>query len=59
MMTMGGLSAGVLASQFSAPVAVIIGAIVVLSSVIWAVFKVSEIVKLDLNLQSKQTESFQ
>ena len=59
MMTMGGLSAGVLASLFSAPVAVIIGAIVVLSSVIWVVFKVSEIVKLDLNLQSKQTESFQ
>ena len=56
MMTMGGLSAGVLASQFSAPLAVIIGAIVVLSSVIWVVFKVSEIVKLDLNLQSKQTE---
>ena len=56
MMTMGGLSAGVLASQFSAPVAVIIGAIVVLSSVIWAVFKVSEIVKLDLYLKSKQTE---
>ena len=56
MMTMGGLSAGVLASQFSAPVAVIIGAIVVLSSVIWAVFKVSEIVKLDLYPKSKQTE---
>ena len=56
MMTMGGLSAGVLASQFSAPVAVIIGAIVVLSSVIWVVFKVSEIVKLDLYPKSKQTE---
>jgi len=58
MMTLGGLSAGVLASQFSAPVAVIIGAIVVLSSVIWVVFKVSEIVKLDLNRQSNYKKYF-
>ena len=59
MISLGGLAAGALAAQFSAPVAVVIGAFVVLSSVTWVVFKVSEIAKLDLNLQSKQTESFQ
>ncbi len=59
MISLGGLAAGALATQFSAPIAVIIGAFVVLSSVTWVVFKVNEIAKLDLNLQSKQTESFQ
>jgi esterase/lipase len=59
MISLGGLVAGALAAQFSAPVAVVIGAFVVLSSVTWVVFKVSEIAKLDLNLQSMQTESFQ
>ena len=59
MISLGGLAAGALAAQFSAPVAVVIGAFVVLSSVTWVVFKVSEIAKLDLNLQSMQTESFQ
>ena len=50
MISLGGLAAGALAAQFSAPVAVVIGALVVLSSVIWVVFKVSEIAKLNLNL---------
>ena len=59
MISLGGLAAGALAAQFSAPVAVVIGAFVVLSSVTWVVFKVSEIAKLDLNLKSKQTESLQ
>ena len=58
MISLGGLAAGVLAAQFSAPTAVVIGAFVVLSSVIWVVFKVSEIAILDLNLQSKHAESF-
>ena len=58
-MSLGGLSTGALASQFSAPVAVLIGAIVILSTVSWVMFKISEILKIDLNLQSKQTESFQ
>ena len=59
MISLGGLAAGVLAVQFSAPVAVVIGAFVVLSSVTWVVFKVREISNLDLNQQSKHTESFQ
>ena len=59
MISLGGLAAGALAAQFSAPVAVVIGAFVVLSSVTLVAFKVREIAKLDLNLQSKQTESFQ
>jgi len=58
MISLGGLAAGVLAAQFSAPTAVVIGAFVVLSSVIWVVFKVSEISKLDLIQQSKHAESF-
>jgi len=58
MISLGGLAAGALAAQFSAPVAVVIGALVVLSSVTLVMFKVGEIAKLDLNLQSKQTESF-
>ena len=59
MISLGGLAAGVLASQFSAPMAVVIGAIVVLSSVTWVAFKVREISNLDLNQQSKHAESFQ
>ena len=59
MISLGGLAAGALAAQFSAPVAVFIGAFVVLFSVTCVAFKVSEIAKLELNLQSKQTESFQ
>ena len=59
MISLGGLAAGALADQFSAPVAVVIGAFVVLSSVIWIVFKVREISKLDLIQQSKQSELFQ
>ena len=59
MISLGGLAAGALAAQLSAPVAVVNGGLVVLSSVTWVVFKVSEIAKLDLNLQSKHTESFQ
>ena len=58
MISLGGLAAGVLAAQFSAPTAVVIGAFVVLSSVIWVMFKVSEISKLDLIQQSKHAESF-
>ena len=53
MISLGGLAAGALAAQFSAPVAVVIGAFVVLSSVTWVVFKVREISNLDLNQQSK------
>ena len=53
MISLGGLAAGALAAQFSAPVAVVIGALVVLSSVTLVVFKVSEIAKIDLNLQLK------
>ena len=49
MISLGGLVAGVIAAKFSAPVAVVIGALVVISSVTLVVFKFSEIVKLDLN----------
>ncbi|MCH2285628.1 MAG: MFS transporter, partial [SAR324 cluster bacterium] len=59
MISLGGLAAGALAAQFSAPVAVVIGAFVVLSSVTWVVFKVREISNLDLNQQSKHTKLFQ
>ena len=59
MISLGGLAAGALAVQFSAPVAVVIGAFVVLSSVTWVVFKVREIPNLDLNQQSKHTKLFQ
>ena len=52
MISLGGLAAGVLAAQFSAPIAVVIGAFVVLSSVIWVLFNVREIAKLDLNILS-------
>ena len=59
MISLGGLAAGALAAQFSAPVAVVIGAFVVLSSVTWVVFKFREIPNLDLNQQSKHTKLFQ
>ncbi len=49
MISLGGLAAGVLAANFSAPVAVVIGALIVIFSVILVIFKYSEIVKLDLN----------
>lgn len=49
MISLGGLAAGILAANFSAPVAVVIGALIVISSVTLVVFKFSEIVKLDLN----------
>ena len=58
MISLGGLAAGALADQFSAPVAVVIGAFVVLSSVTWVVFRVREISKLDLIQESKHAESF-
>ncbi len=49
MISLGGLAAGILAANFSAPVAVVIGALIVISSVTLVVFKFSEILKLDLN----------
>ena len=49
MISLGGLVAGVIAAKFSAPVAVVIGALVVISSVTLVVLKFSEIIKLDLN----------
>ena len=49
MISLGGLAAGILAANFSAPVAVVIGALIVISSVTLVMFKFSEIVKLDLN----------
>tara|TARA_B100000579_G_C22621087_1_gene751958 strand:+ start:127 stop:828 length:702 start_codon:yes stop_codon:yes gene_type:complete len=55
MISLGGLAAGVLAAQLSAPIAVIMGALVVMSSVIWIIFKDSEIAILDLNIESKYT----
>ena len=58
MISLGGLAAGVLAAQFSAPTAVVIGSFVVLSSVTWVVFRVREISKLDLIQESKHAESF-
>ena len=59
MISLGGLAVGALAAQFSAPVAVVTGGLVVLSSVTWVAFKVSEISKLNLTQQSKHSESFQ
>ena len=49
MISLGGLVAGVIAAKFSAPVAVVIGALVVISSVTLVVLKFNEIIKLDLN----------
>ena len=47
MIALGGLVLGALATKFSAPVAVIIGAAVVLSSVIWVTIRLGEILNLD------------
>jgi uncharacterized membrane protein len=47
MIALGGLASGTLATKFSAPVAVVIGAVVVLSSVIWVTIRQGEILKLD------------
>ena len=49
MISLGGLAGGILAANFSAPVAVVIGSLIVISSVTLVVFKFSEIFKLDLN----------
>jgi uncharacterized membrane protein AbrB (regulator of aidB expression) len=47
MIALGGLAIGALATKFSAPVAVFIGAVVVLSSVIWVTIRQREIINLD------------
>jgi len=47
MIALGGLTTGVLATIFSAPVAVVIGAVVVLLSVIWVMIRQEEIINLD------------
>jgi len=47
MIALGGLAIGALATKFSAPVAVVIGAIVVLSSLIWVTIRQGEITNLD------------
>ena len=47
MITLSGLASGALATKFSALVAVIIGAGVVLSSVIWVTIQQGEILRLD------------
>ena len=47
MIALGGLAIGALATKFSAPVAVVIGAVVVLSSVIWVTIRQGEIINLD------------
>ena len=47
MTALGGLVAGALASKFSAPVAVVVGALVVLFSVIWVAIRQWEILNLD------------
>jgi len=47
MIALGGLVTGALATKFSAPVAVVIGAVVVLLSVIWVTIRQGEIINLD------------
>ena len=47
LIALGGLAIGALATKFSAPVAVVIGAVVVLSSVIWVTIRQGEIINLD------------
>ena len=47
MIALGGLAIGALATKFSAPVAVVIGALVVLSSLIWVTIRLGEIINLD------------
>ena len=49
MIALGGLIAGALASKFSAPVAVVIGAVIVLSSVIWVTIRKLELLNLNVN----------
>ena len=47
MIALGGLVLGAMATKFSAPVAVVIGAVVVLSSIIWVTIRQGEIISLD------------
>ena len=49
MIALGGLISGALASKFSAPVAVVIGAVIVLSSVIWVTIRKLELLNLNVN----------
>ena len=49
MIALGGLIAGALASKFSAPVAVVIGAVIVLSSVIWVTIRNLELLNLNVH----------
>ena len=49
MIALGGLMAGALASKFSAPVAVVIGAVIVLSSVIWVTIRKLELLNLNVH----------
>ena len=49
MIALGGLIAGALASKFSAPVAVVIGAVIVLSSVIWVTIRKLELLNLNIH----------
>jgi predicted MFS family arabinose efflux permease len=47
MVALGGLVIGALATKFSAPTAVFIGAVIVLSSLIWVTIRQGEIINLD------------
>ncbi len=49
MISLGGLAAGVLAAKFTAPIAVIIGALIVIFSVTLTVLKFTEIINIGLN----------
>ena len=49
MIALGGLIAGALASKFSAPVAVVIGAVIVLSSVIWVTIRKLGLLNLNVH----------
>ena len=49
MIALGGLISGALASKFSAPVAVVIGAVIVLSSVIWVTIRKLELLNLNVH----------
>ena len=49
MIALGGLIAGAMASKFSAPVAVVIGAVIVLSSVIWVTIRKLELLNLNVH----------
>ena len=48
MIALGGLIAGAMASKFSAPVAVVVGAVIVLSSVIWITIRQLELLNLNV-----------